>query len=73
MLELFHGQDKETLYLVECSDVNKQNPGKHEVLLERLYSLEPHSIPPGQLKVKLGYLLIIVQNLSIWYGHCNST
>jgi hypothetical protein len=72
LLGLFKG-DEQVLHLVDSANVNCQNPGENEVPVEMLQALQPASIPPAKLKVKLGCLLTVMCNLSIKRGLCNGT
>ncbi len=72
LLGLFKG-DEQVLHSVDSANVNRQNPGKHEVPVEMLQALQPASILPAKLKVKLSCPLIVMRNLSIKRGLCNDT
>jgi hypothetical protein len=59
MLGLFDGVEEE-LHSVDSTNINRKHPGEHEVPVEMLQSLQPHSLLPGKLKVKLGYPQIVM-------------
>ncbi len=58
---------------MDSANVNREHLGEHEVLVEMLLSLQPYNLLPAKLKLKLGCQLIVMQDLSIKCGLCNST
>jgi hypothetical protein len=52
MLGLFDGEE-EVLHSVDSANVNREHHGEHKVPVEMLQLLQPHSVPPTKLKVKL--------------------
>ncbi len=61
------------LYALDRADVNDQEDGVHQILAEVLQAQESGSVPPGELKVKLGCPLILLRNLNVQRGLCNGT
>jgi tRNA(Ser,Leu) C12 N-acetylase TAN1 len=62
MLGQFDGEE-EVLHSVDSANVNCEHPGEHEVPVEMLQSLQPHSVLPAKLKVKLRCPLIVMQDV----------
>jgi hypothetical protein len=61
------------LYALDRADVNDQEDGVHYIPAEVLRAQESGSVPHGELKVKLGCPLILLRNLNVQRGLCNST
>ncbi len=61
------------LYALDKADVNDQEEGVHHIPAEVLRAQESGSVLPRELIVKLGCLLILLQNLNVRRGLCNDT
>jgi hypothetical protein len=61
------------LYALDRADVNDQEDRVHHIPAEVLRAQGLGSVPPGELKVKLGCPVILLRNLNVWRGLCNST
>jgi hypothetical protein len=71
VLEKIEGE--ETVYFSTDSAVT-ENPGEAENFPpEFLYSLTPSGMPPHELRVKLGAVVMLLRNLDIKRGLCNGT
>ncbi len=65
--------DMHTLFAIDTADVNNQEEGVHHIPAEVLWAQETGGVPLGELKLKVGCPLILLQNLNVRRGLCNST
>ena len=76
VLALMSGEEETFLSVdtvVDEAGVDDGSPGYHEFPPEFLRTLNPPGLPPGELRLKPGCLIILLQNLCPAQGLCNGS
>ena len=63
----------ESVNQADCSRENSDNQGAHELPVEFLQSINILSLPPAQLRLKIGTLVMLMRNLHDRDELCNGT